>query len=285
VRDQRHKPSATSCRQALNARLHPRHMPMRASPPDTSAKPPRWQALLVVGFAVASATVFAVVMVWIAAFLSGLLPSRNIDGPIRSSPAHSAVVDAAWLTLFGLQHSIMARSGFKRLWLSLVPAPIERSVFVLVSCTVVGGLLWHFEPMEWVVWAAHGAVAMAIRVLFAIAAVATIVTIVVLGGWEYVGLEQAWSFARGCPPPPASLRRAGVHAWVRHPMLLSVLVVFWITPSMTVGHLLLAGGLTLYGVVGSIFEEKDLVAVYGDAYRGYQRQVPMLIPRPPRVLR
>jgi len=237
------------------------------------------------GFAVASTTVFAVVLVWIAAFLTGLMPIRDVDGPIRSAPAHAALVNAAWLTLFALQHSIMARPAFKRLWLRLVPAPIERSVFVLLSCMIVGGLLWHFEPMGWVVWTMHGAAAVAVWVLFVIVAVSSIATIIVLGRWEYVGMEQAWNFVRGRPTPTATLRRAGIHAWVRHPMLLAVLVVFWITPSMTLGHLQIAVGLTLYGVVGSFFEERDLVAVHGDAYRGYQRRVPMLIPRPPRALR
>jgi protein-S-isoprenylcysteine O-methyltransferase Ste14 len=260
-------------------------MPVRDSLSDASPKPPRWQALLAMGFSVASAIVFAVVMVWIAVFLTGLLPMRSVDGPIRSSPARSALVNTAWLMLFALQHSIMARPAFKRLWLRLVPAPIERSVFVLLSSTVVGGLLWHFEPMGWVVWTVNGGAAAAIWVLFAIAAIATVVAVVVLGGWEYVGLEQARCFAHGRLTATASLRRTGIHAWVRHPMLLAVLLAFWVTPSMTAGHLLLAGGLTLYGVIGSMFEERDLAGVYGDTYRRYQREVPMLIPRPPRALR
>jgi protein-S-isoprenylcysteine O-methyltransferase Ste14 len=271
-------------RAKISYRVRAQPMPVRDSLPDASPKPPRWQALLAIGFAVVSATVFAVVMVWIAVFLTGLLPIRSVDGPIRSTPARSALVNTAWLALFALQHSIMARPAFKRLWLRLVPAPVERSVFVLLSSTVVGGLLWHFEPIGWIVWTTHGGAAVAIWGLFAIAAVTTVVTVVVQGGWEYVGLEQAWCFAHGRPTATATLRRAGIHAWVRHPMLLAVLLAFWVTPSMTAGHLLLSVGLTLYGVIGSAFEERDLVAVYGDAYRGYQREVPMLIPRPPRAL-
>jgi len=260
-------------------------MPRGDSRFDLLAKPPRWQVLLAIGFAVASAAVFVAVMAWIVGFLTGLLSTRSVDGPIRSAPAHAALVNTALLTLFALQHSIMARPAFKRLWVRLVPASIERSVFVLISSAVVGGLLWHFEPMGWVVWTANGAAAVAIWVLFATAAVATVVAVVMLGGCEYVGLEQAWCFAHGRMLQTANLRCAGTYAWVRHPMLLAVLVVFWVTPSMTAGHLLLAVGLTLYGVIGCTFEEKDLVSVYGDAYRSYQQQVPMLIPRPPRTRR
>jgi methanethiol S-methyltransferase len=246
-------------------------------------RPPAWQGWLTIAFAGLSASMFALVMVWIAGFLANIVVMRGADGPVRSSPMHAVVVNLAWLALFAIPHSVMARPGFKRIWQRLLPAATERAVYVVVASILMAGWLWHFEPMEPVIWAVQGIGKAILRGIFALFAVVNALLIVGLGRWELVGMEQVWRFAHGSAPPVATLRRTGIHAWIRHPMLAAILGLVWTTPRMTAGHLLLAVGVTVYGLVGTIFEERDLVATFGDDYLRYRRDVPALFPRRPKA--
>jgi protein-S-isoprenylcysteine O-methyltransferase Ste14 len=203
---------------------------------------------------------------WIAALGTGLVE-------LSAEPAGGAawLIDIALLVIFGVQHSGMARSGFKRAWTRVVPEPLERAIYVAASGVValalalgwqsVGGEpLWQLPVGFAVVAGAGGAAA----------------TLVVnrFDSWTLLGLRQAW----GDAVPADRLVIEGAYRWVRHPQMACVLVFLWGWPVMTPTLALLSGGLTLYILVSQPLEERELIARFGDGYRAYRRRVPALVP-------
>jgi protein-S-isoprenylcysteine O-methyltransferase Ste14 len=243
------------------------------------ARPPRWRAFLALAYGYISYASFGLVLLAAVLFFTGLFPWRSLDEPARSSASSSLLVNVSLLLGFGVTHSTMARDGFKRVWTHVVPAPVERSTYVLVACAVLGGLIWHFEPMPTVVWHVSGPLQWLVWALFGAAAVATVATTFAVNHFEYLGLDQVRSYARGERFEPPPLAVGGLHAYVRHPMVAAVLAFLWITPHMTLGHLVLSLGFTVYALLGIRFEERTLLRVYGESYARYRRQVPMLVPR------
>lgn len=242
------------------------------------------RGLLFAGLAYTAANV---VLVATAAFLTGLdwLP-HTVDRslwPGAELPL-ALLIDAGLILLFGLQHSVMARRGFKQGLARLVPPHLERSVYLLASCIALGLLLVFWQPIPGVVWqVAQQPYAALLWALFAAGWLLATASTYMIDHYELFGLTQAWRHhraSRGYIIPAATdeFRTPSLYRVVRHPLYLGLLTGFWATPRMTAGHLLLATGMTLYVLVGVAFEERDLIARFGERYRDYRRRVPALIP-------
>lgn len=226
---------------------------------------------------------FLATYVYMAGFVGGLFVPKTLDSP-PSGGLYAAGVDLALIGLFALQHSIMARPWFKENWIRLVPQPIERSTYVLFSCAVTAVLMWQWRSLDAVIWNVEQPLARGILWgLFAAGWMAVPAVTLLLNHFELFGLRQVWLYLRGRPHTSLPFRTPLVYRRVRHPLYLGWALAFWATPTMTLGHLLFAGGLTLYMALAAIVEERDLVRHFGNVYREYQRRVPMFVPRFGRV--
>ena len=222
---------------------------------------------------------FLATFAYMAGFVGNLLVPISID----SAPADSlraAGLDILLLGLFGLQHSIMARPWFKRLWTRLVPQPIERSTYVLISCAVLFFLMWQWRGLTAVIWdVKHPAGRGLLWGLFAAGWLLVPAVSLMINHFDLFGTRQVWLYLRGRPYTALPFGAPLLYNRVRHPLYVGWALAFWATPTMTLGHLLFAGALTLYMAVAARIEERDLVGHFGDSYRAYQRRVPMFIPR------
>jgi protein-S-isoprenylcysteine O-methyltransferase Ste14 len=202
------------------------------------------------------------------------------SGGVQSPPAVAAVIDVALIALFGLQHSVMARPAFKARWTRIVPPAIERSVFVLAAsiALIVLFLFWH--PLDDVVWNVRNPIlADIIWILFWIGWLTVLVSTFLINHFELFGLQQAWLHVRGREAAKPELRQPFFYRWVAHPLYSGFFLAFWAAPQMTAGHLLLAGGVSIYMLIAIRYEERDLTHLFGDEYRRYRSGVGMLTPK------
>jgi protein-S-isoprenylcysteine O-methyltransferase Ste14 len=205
---------------------------------------------------------------------------KTIDSGASSDLWSAIAIDVALLGLFAVQHSVMARRGFKAWWTKIVPPAAERSTFVLASALALALLFWQWRPILDPVWTVtnHRAAA-AIEVVFWAGWVLLLVSTFLINHFELFGLQQALqNFQRSRAQEP-EFKTPGVYRYVRHPIYLGFLLGFWATPAMTAGHLLFAIMTTGYILVGIFFEERDLVAQFGERYRRYRTEAGMLFPR------
>jgi protein-S-isoprenylcysteine O-methyltransferase Ste14 len=232
-------------------------------------------------YAILAYVAFLGVFLLLVAFVGDLPVSKTVDNGTAGPIGPSVLTDLALIAVFGVQHSVMARPAFKRWWTRLVPAPVERSTFVVASTLAVGLLLWQWKPIaEPVVWSVSRGPAVA--ALFALSGLGWAVVLLstfLLDHFELFGLRQAWAQLTGRAIPQQAFRTPLLYRHVRHPLYLGFVIAFWATPRMTAGHLLLAVGFTAYILVGIWFEERDLVAQFGERYRLYAKQAGMLFPR------
>jgi protein-S-isoprenylcysteine O-methyltransferase Ste14 len=224
---------------------------------------------------------FGVSFLYAIAFVSGVAVPTTIDIGKPAPVPQAAIIDLLLMSVFAIQHSVMARQGFKRWWTRIVPQPVERSTYVLASSLALGLLLWQWRPIPVIVWWIHNPVfANIVLVLALIGWVMVAVSTFLINHLELFGLAQvAHHFARQ-PMPEAKFRTPLFYRFVRHPIYLGFVLAFWAAPMMTVGHLLFAVVTTLYILVGIALEERDLIAFFGDDYRRYKTRVPMLLPLP-----
>ena len=212
-------------------------------------------------------------------FVDGLIVPKAIDdgevGPVLEAIAINVVL----LSIFAVQHSVMARPAFKRLWTKLVPASIERSTYVLLASLALILIFWQWRPIPNVVWhVTEPAAASALLGLSLFGWFIVLVSTFMINHFELFGVQQVVYHLTGRKLSAPPFKTPFFYRFVRHPIYLGFIIAFWATPVMTAGHLLFAGVTTAYIFVGIFLEEKDLIAHYGDQYRQYRAKVGMLIP-------
>jgi protein-S-isoprenylcysteine O-methyltransferase Ste14 len=238
----------------------------------------RWK-LATLMYGVTSYAIFFLTFLYAIAFVSNLVVAKTIDTGDVGPPGRALLVDIFLLSLFAIQHSVMARRSFKQWWTRYVPPPIERSTYVLFSSLALILLFWQWRPIPGAVWnldntyAANAAI-----VLSFIGWGIVLLSTFLLGHLELFGLHQVASELKAKAMPAPQFRTPLFYKFVRHPLYFGFIVAFWATPTMTMGHLLFAIACTVYILVGVFFEERDLVALFGDDYRHYQDRVSMLLP-------
>ena len=215
------------------------------------------------------------------AFVGDLPVPKTIDSGEVGSLDVALIIDTLLLGLFAIQHSVMARPGFKRWWTQLVPQPVERTTYVLLASLILVLLFWQWRPITPMIWSVNNPVGVvAMQAIFWIGWAVVLLSTFLINHFELFGLRQVYARLRGHSLPEPVFRTPFLYKRVRHPLYLGFLLAFWATASMTAGHLLFAVATTGYILLGIYLEERDLIGLFGDQYRRYREQVSMLIPLP-----
>ncbi len=237
-------------------------------------------------YGVFSYLIFLATFLYAIAFVGGFLVPRRLDGPQDTSLAAALAIDAALLTIFAVQHSVMARRWFKEWWTQIVPSTIERSTYVLFASLALLLLFWQWRPLGGVIWSIEQPAARAVLwTLFAAGWGTVLVVTFLINHFDLFGLRQVWLPLVGRPYTPITFRTPLPYRFVRHPLYFGFLLAFWMTPTMTLAHLVFAVATTAYIVLAIQFEEHDLVHEHGASYEAYRRSVPMLLPGRRRLTR
>ncbi len=219
-------------------------------------------------------------LIYFILFVNDLFLANTVNGPVEIKSLMGALlINVFAISLFGLQHSVMARGSFKR-WLSRFIHPsIERSTYLLGTALVIGAMCALWVPVGPVVWRVESEpMVMLIRAVAFFGWGTMLVATFMLNHFELFGLSQTFNPMRGRPTPVKAFKTPGLYRIVRHPIQAGILIGMWAVPVSTTGHLLFAGGMTLYIFVGLYFEEKDLIRDFGATYKTYKARVKRLIP-------
>jgi methanethiol S-methyltransferase len=235
--------------------------------------------VLFFAYGLAAYLIFLGTFLYAVAFVGGFAVPRRLDGPLEGPLPAALAVDCALLTIFAVQHSVMARRWFKERWTQIVPWTIERSTYVLFASLALLLLFWQWRPIGIEIWSIDNAIARVVLWMWFAAGWATVLTVTFLiNHFDLFGLRQVWLPLVGRPYRRVPFRTPLPYRFVRHPLYFGFLLAFWMTPRMTLAHLVFAVATTAYIVLAIQFEEQDLVAEHGAAYEGYRRSVPMLLP-------
>jgi protein-S-isoprenylcysteine O-methyltransferase Ste14 len=224
---------------------------------------------------------FLVVILYTIGFVGNLFVPKTIDSGLPGAVGPSLLINGLLLGLFAVQHTIMARPAFKRWVTRIIPQAAERSTFVVASALCLGLLFWQWRPVPTVVWDLANPTAQALLIGLSLAGYAIVVIAsFMVSHFDLFGVRQVYLNLQDRTYQPIPFRISGWYKLVRHPLMVGFLIAFWVTPTMTVGHLFFAAMVTGYILVGIRFEERDLVAHFGNQYREYRRRVSGLIPFP-----
>jgi protein-S-isoprenylcysteine O-methyltransferase Ste14 len=237
--------------------------------------------LLIFAYGIISYAIFLIAFLYSIAFVGSIFVPKTLDSGPAVPFSRALMIDAVLLSLFAIQHSVMARQGFKRRWTKVIPLPAERSTYVLLSSLVLLLMYWQWQPIQAVVWSVENApVRAGISALFWAGWALVLLSTFAIDHFDLFGLRQVWMNFVGRPYVQPEFRMDGLHRYLRHPIMLGFIVAFWAAPVMTLGHLVFALTATAYVLVGIYLEELDLVRFYGETYRAYRSRVRALLPLP-----
>jgi protein-S-isoprenylcysteine O-methyltransferase Ste14 len=226
-----------------------------------------------------SYVIFVAAFLYAVGFVGNLVVPKGIDDGTVKALGPSIVINVLLLSLFACQHSVMARPAFKRRWTKIVPEPIERSTYVLLTSLILFLMYWQWQPMPDAVWdLGQSAIKWPILAVYFLGWLIALAATFMIDHLELFGLKQVWSYLRARPLGETTFQTNLLYRYTRHPIMLGFVVAFWAAPTMSQGRLLFAVVTTLYILVAIQIEEHDLVTMIGDDYRKYRHQVSMLLP-------
>ncbi len=239
------------------------------------------RGLLAFLYGVAAYVAGLVALLYFIGFSGNLLVPKSVDIGAVAPWIEALGIDLLLLALFGVQHSVMARRGFKRWWTRVVPPAVERSTYLVATCAALALMFWLWVPITTpVVWRVENRVGVALLwSLFGLGWLVVLVSTFLINHFELFGLQQVFVRLTKRAMPEAQFRTPLLYRYVRHPLYVGLLLSFWMVPVMTAGRLLFAAGLSAYILIGVAFEERDLLALFGERYRRYRAEVGMLLPR------
>lgn len=231
-------------------------------------------------YGVAAYVIFLVTFLYAVGFTGNVIVPKSIDSGTQGPVLAAVVINLALLSLFALQHSVMARPAFKRVWTKVIPKAVERSTYVLATCVALVAIFAFWHPMTATVWdAGNSLAAKVLTVLFWAGWLIVLTSTFMIDHFDLSGLKQVYSHLTKRHSPPAGFMKTGFYRLVRHPIMTGFFIAFWATPHMTTGHLLFALVTTAYIVIAVLhLEEKDLIAGIGEDYLAYKREVPAFFP-------
>lgn len=235
---------------------------------------------LVLAYGFLSYTLFLGVFLYMIGFMGDFLVPRSLDTGPETPFGTALFVNLGLILIFSLQHSVMARPGFKSVWTRVVPKSVERSTYVLFSSLALALLMWQWRPIGGYLWNLNGTMFENVAWAgFAFGWLFLLASTFLVNHFDLFGLRQVVHAARGTEPKQLAFAERYFYKFVRHPIYVGWLMLTWITPVMTVGHLVYALGMTAYILTAIPFEERDLIAIHGEKYKRYQDRVPALLAR------
>jgi protein-S-isoprenylcysteine O-methyltransferase Ste14 len=246
---------------------------------DQDAAAGRFSRVLAFLYGLAAYALFFITILYAIGFVMGLVVPKDIDMGAPAALGEAIVVDLALMSLFAVQHSVMARKPFKVWWTQIVPKSVERSTYVLLASLCLLLLFWQWRPIPAIVWQVENPnAAAAVAAISLLGWVIVFTSTFLINHFELFGLHQVTANLAGRDMPAPRFRAPLYYKFVRHPIYLGFIIAFWAAPVMTAGHLLFAAVTTAYIFVGIFLEERDLTELFGNEYRQYKARVSMLIP-------
>lgn len=232
-------------------------------------------------FGIISYLVFLAAFLYAIGFVGNFIVPKSIDTGATTTPRFTAImVNLILLSLFAIQHSVMARPAFKKWWTPIVGPVIERSIYVFLASMALFFMYWKWQPITGVIWEVHSPVlTIFLYALFGAGWLIVLLSTFMINHFELFGLKQVYEYLKNIEPRPVAFKLTLFYSIVRHPIMLGFIIAFWSTPLMTIGHLVFAVTTTLYILIAITYlEERDLLKMHGEKYKEYQARVPKIIP-------